>query len=342
MRSLLVFSLSVICLTPLAFCQQNDEFPEPRLTANADGTPGPVLKKSWVGDKEDPIDDLSIRTLNVIYGRKQGMALTMDVYVPRKNRNGVAINYVFSGGYWSGPEYRMTPNSTDNVRNLVGSGFTVFVTLHSSIPRFSIEDMEDDIHRSIKFIRHHHQEYGINPDKLGLFGHSSGGHLVLLAGTRPIQAEQDASDPVERESSEVQAVVAIAPPTDLINIGGDGKLVTDRHRELGIANQAAFDFKRYDKKEGMLKSIANNRLPHKLRQLSPLYHVSANSPPALLVHGALDELVRVQQSESFVEKMKENGARAELLLVPEKGHEALPSANGDIVAFFKQQLVDEP
>ena len=72
-----------------------------------------------------------------------------------------------------------------------------------------------DMRRSVRFIRQHAEEYGVDPNRIGVFGGSAGGQLALLLGTTGDSGNPSASDPVLRESSRVAAVVANFPATDL-------------------------------------------------------------------------------------------------------------------------------
>jgi dipeptidyl aminopeptidase/acylaminoacyl peptidase len=56
------------------------------------------------------------------------------------------------------------------------------------------------------------------------------------------------------------------------------------------------------------------------RQISPLTHVSADDPPTLIIHGDADKLVPIQQAQIFVDKMKEVGAEAKLVVKPGAQH----------------------
>ena len=180
----------------LVLAQENaGKTQEPLLIATEDGKPGAAWG-SYLKDTEDEIEDAANREIDVIYGRKDGMALVMDVYVPTADARGKAIIFVVSGGYWSGPEYRRMPYCTDFIRTLLAQGFTVFAVQQRSIPRFTVADMSTDILRSIRFVRHHADKYSIDPDSIGLFGASSGGHLALLAATTGTQdANKSSSDP---------------------------------------------------------------------------------------------------------------------------------------------------
>ena len=72
-----------------------------------------------------------------------------------------------------------------------------------------------DVRRAVRFIRQHAGEYGVDPNRIGVFGGSAGGQLALLLGTTADSGDPSASDAVLRESSRVAAVVAYFPPTDL-------------------------------------------------------------------------------------------------------------------------------
>ena len=69
-----------------------------------------------------------------------------------------------------------------------------------------------DMRQAVRFIRQHAGEYGVDPNRIGVFGSSAGGQLALLLGTTADSGDPSASDAVLRESSRVAAVVAYSPP----------------------------------------------------------------------------------------------------------------------------------
>ena len=151
-------------------------------------------------------DPAFTRTEDVIYGRKAGMALTLDVFQP-PHPNGAAIFVMVSGGFFSDhsgidPAFYQT---------YLGRGYTVFAVVHGSQPRFIIPEIEQDIHRAIRFVRYNASRWGLATNEFGITGFSSGGHLSLTIGTQGGPGKPDAPDPVDRASSAVQAW---AIPTD--------------------------------------------------------------------------------------------------------------------------------
>ena len=63
-------------------------------------------------------------------------------------------------------------------------GYTVFAVVHGSMPRFNVPDIILDVQRAVRFIRHNAAEFGVDPNRLGVLGSSSGGHLALMIETQ--------------------------------------------------------------------------------------------------------------------------------------------------------------
>src|SRR4051812_28743507 len=89
------------------------------------------------------------RTRDVIYGRKFGTALTMDVFKPRQGANGAAVIWVVSGGWFSAHE-AIQPAL---ISELLKHGYTVFAVVHGSQPKFTIPEVISDMNRAVRFIR---------------------------------------------------------------------------------------------------------------------------------------------------------------------------------------------
>lgn len=250
------------------------------------------------------------RTEDVIYGRKAGMALTMDVFRPAA-ANGYGVIFVVDGAWFSShdPAPGKPSVQPDSYKALLGHGYTVFAVVPSSQPEFTIPDIIPDLRRAVRFIRYNAQKYGINPDHIGIVGISAGGHLTLMIATQAAKGDPNAKDPVEREDSSVQAVVCFFPPTDFLNWGGPG---IDGVGQASMAPLRAAFGPRADTADGR-QALG--------KEISPIYYVTAYLPPTLIVHGDADQIVPVQQSQSFVDKAHQAGAPQTVLIVEKgKGH----------------------
>jgi acetyl esterase/lipase len=243
------------------------------------------------------------RTEDVIYGRKFGTALTLDVFQPR-TANGVGIVFMVSGGWFSSHE----AISADFIRPLLKRGYTVFPVVHGSQPKFVITEIVPDIHRAVRFIRHNAARYGVDPNRLGVTGASAGGHLSLTMGTQGGPGDAKAKDPIDRESSAVQCVACFFPPTDFLNYSQPGEDAVG----VGILKsfEAAF---------GPRSDTAEER--QKLgREISPIYFVHSNMPPILIIHGDADMLVPICQAQTFVKRCEAVGSTARLVVREGKPH----------------------
>jgi acetyl esterase/lipase len=244
------------------------------------------------------------RTEDVIYGRKWGTALTLDVVQPAKNANGYGIVFMVSGG-WFSAHSAINPKSYAPFLN---RGYTVFAVVHGSQPKFTIPEVTEDIHRAIRFIRSNAAKWGVKPDHLGISGGSAGGHLSLTMGTQGGPGKPDAKDPIDRESSAVQAVACFFPPTDFLNYSQPGEDAVG----VGILKnyKAAFG-PRSETPEG--RQVLG-------KEISPIYFITPKMAPTLIFHGDADKLVPIQQAEIFVQKATEAGATAKLLVKAGAGH----------------------
>lgn len=249
------------------------------------------------------------RTEDVIYGRKFGMALTMDVFQPAKP-NGCGVLFLVNGGWLSSKDTPlMVTIRPSDYQIFLERGYTVFAVVTSSQPKFTIPELMQDVTRAVRFIRANAKRFEVDPGRLGVMGSSSGGHLTLSIASRGGPGNPDAEDPVDRESSEVQAAACFFPPTDFLNYGGPGKSGVGEGPLAPL--EVAFGSKGLSPAERTVLG----------REISPIYFITAKLPPTLIIHGDRDEVVPLEQSERFVQRASEEGATTVKLIVrPGKGH----------------------
>lgn len=271
---------------------------------------------------DNPRPDFSTphtETLDVIYGKKYGMALTMDVFRPKAHANGAAIVVMASGGWVSSSDIlKLTVLFDEPLKR----GYTVFSVYHGSQPKFTVPEVIVDVRRAIRFIRFHAADYGIDPNRIGVTGGSAGGHLALILGTTGDDGDPKAADPIDRVSSRVQAVACLYPPTDLLNYGLEGKnAFTENLLVKQIRARPAVDVHVYSEATGLFERVDDpKKIEDVLREISPITHVTADDAPTLIVHGNADFLVPLQQSERIVPRFKEAGVPIELIVKKGVGH----------------------
>ncbi len=271
--------------------------------------------------------DIFTRREDVIYGRKFGTALTLDVFTPKEKPNGAAVIAVVSGG-WFSDHGGVNPGS---YLPYLKRGYTVIAVVHGSQPKFTIPEVLTDMHRAVRFIRSRAEEFHIDPKRIGITGGSAGGHLSLMIGTSGTDGDPNAKDPVDRLSSRVQAVGCFYPPTDFLNWGEPGINALGKG-PLGWL-PSPFDFREFDTTAKKFISVTDEEKVLKIgREISPITHVSADDPPTLIIHGDADKVVPIQQAQIMVEKLKAANVPNELINRPGQGH-GWPTLQNDVELF---------
>jgi acetyl esterase/lipase len=259
------------------------------------------------------------RQSDVIYGRKFGLALTMEVFAPVKP-NGLGVVWVVSSSGNSSREQTLLPSFERRILPLLSRGYTVFAVIHGSSPAFQVQDHVQDARRAVRFVRHRAGEFGIDAQRLGISGSSAGGLIALLIAMRGEDGNPASQDAVERLSSRVQAAGCFFPPTDLTNFGDNSANIVDLLRQRG-AIDPSFQFYDVDQKTGARTLVTDREnVLRMLRELSPVTHVTAGDPPTILVHGDADKAVPLQQSRRLIDRLNEANVPARLVVRQGMGH----------------------
>jgi acetyl esterase/lipase len=233
---------------------------------------------------------------DVVYGHKDGMALTFDVLTPAKP-NGGGVLFIQSGGWNS--TWREPKDMLPVCRPLLNKGFVVFLVRHGSAPKYAVPEAVADVRRSARYIHLRSKELGVDPKRLGVFGGSAGGHLSLVLGTTGDDGDPKAADKVLRQPSRVAAVVALYPPTDL---------------RTWVTNPPE-----------VIKKIPALKPPltfdaAKEADCSPVVHASRDDAPTLMIHGDKDELVPISHSRNMLEALRKANVECKLVVIEGAAH----------------------
>jgi acetyl esterase/lipase len=259
------------------------------------------------------------RQSDVIYGRKFGLALTMEVFAPAK-RNGRGIVWIVSSSGNSSREQTLQPSFERRILPLVTRGYTVFAAIHGSSPAFQLQDYVQDARRAVRFVRHRASEFGADGQRLGIAGSSAGGLIALIVAMRGEDGQPASPDAVERMSSRVHAVGCFFPPTDLMNFGRNAENIVDLLQQRGAVDPS-FQFHDVDPKTGARTPVTDREsVLRMLREMSPAAHVGAEDPPTILIHGDADKAVPFQQSRRLIDLLAEANVPARLVVREGMGH----------------------
>jgi acetyl esterase/lipase len=210
---------------------------------------------------------------------------TMTPYLPPEGRaNGTAV-VVFPGGGYT--HLSMVKEGSDVANWLASTGVTAFVVQYRLGPAYHHPAMLDDAQRAIRTVRARAAEWGVDPARVGIIGFSAGGHLASTAGTHFDMGAASNADPIERASSRPDFMMLIYP---VITMRGDS--TTHAGSRLNL--------------------LGADPSPELVRLLSNETQVTAQTPPAFLVHTFDDRTVPVQNSLLFYDALKRAGVAAEL------------------------------
>jgi acetyl esterase/lipase len=255
------------------------------------------------------------RTQDVIYMKAGGVAFTMDVFKPKKP-NKAAVVFMVSGG-WMSDHSMFKSFGPDIEKVFADAGFTVFEVVHGAQPRFKVSEIVEQVRTAIRFVHAHAADYGIDTNRVGVSGISSGAHLSLMIAGSP--------------DSPVNAVAAIAPPTDLADWGKPAFMLTDDPQMAVFVPALGFDPKG-----------PRNNIEALAKQLSPITYVNPKFPPTLIVHGDADKVVPLQQAQAMDQALAKAGVEHKLEVIHGGGHDNKTFSPGLIKAlqWFKDKLLN--
>jgi acetyl esterase/lipase len=244
--------------------------------------------------------------------------LTLDVYVtpPTKPASAHPLVLYIHGGGWTTGHSRQS-GAFDNwpkvLASLAARGYTVASLNYRLSSEAPFPAAIQDVKAAIRFLRAHATEYSVDVNKAIVWGGSAGGHLAALAATscgvkelEPVAPNPalPGSDAIEKQSDCVQGAVTWYGIFDMNALRG-----THDSGDTFPPTIARF-----------LNCNGGVCAPETLQLASPQHFVKSDTPPFLLVHGALDKTVDPTQSVHFQETMKAAGASVDLVMIPGVDH----------------------
>jgi acetyl esterase/lipase len=265
---------------------------------------------------------------DIQYGQAGDVKLMLDLVYPKKRGTGPLPVIVFiHGGAW-----RAGSKSTGilNLLPYATSGQYFGVTVEY---RFTtVAQWPAQIHdckAAIRWVRSQATKYNLNPDKIGVWGVSAGGHLVSLLGTSGDVKELEGDCGSPGVSSRVQCVVDFCGPSDFLAFAKFKRTLLPPPGTIEAPEGQLFGGTIAQKRELAIAA-------------SPVTYVSKDDPPFLIVHGTNDPLVNMEQAELLQAALTKAGASATLVKIIGGGHlfggSEVSARVGD---FFAKHLRDQ-
>jgi acetyl esterase/lipase len=273
----------------------------------------------WMGDVASeqlgfplPVDrTLYTKQPGLVYKQTSSGPLELDAYRPAGEATGRAplVVMIHGGGWHRGGRYQMGLSRWAGY--LASGGLAVVSIDYRLAPETRYPDSFADCLDAIDWAVDHAEALGADPDRVGLWGDSAGGHLALLAATS--QTRPDFTGPRLRNGGErLAAAVAWYPPTDL-------KALHDSERRARGGPTTTAGFVGAEPEDD----------PARWAEVSPMEQAHASAPPSLVLQGTRDLLVPHRQATRYAERLESLGAPIELHIVEEAPHGFDRVAPGD-------------
>jgi len=259
---------------------------------------------------------------DVQYGQADGVELRLDLARPKARGDGErlpAIIYIHGGAWQSGSKEDGVPAICYYAQN----GFAAASVGYrlSGVAKFPAQI--EDCKCAVRFLRAKADEYGIDPERIGAMGVSSGAHQAALVGLSGNGDQFANKGGWETYSSEVSAVCDLSGPTDLLWSPGTNLSGSGNARALLLG--------------GTIDEVRGQYV-----KASPVKHVHKDAPPFLIVHGELDMVVPLRHGEILSDALRMAGVDVQFHIVKRAGHASsevvTPEVRVRILAFFEKWL----
>lgn len=262
-------------------------------------------------------------TRSIVHATHDRIELQLDVIRSRdfqSTKPAPAVIFLHGGAWRDGRRDAPNPVQFELARR-------GFICVQASY-RFSQEALFPaqlhDARSAVRWTLANADAWGIDRNRIGIWGMSAGGHLALLTAYAPAAFPEPGLEPVR-----VQAVAAVMPTTDLLSI----------YRFRMNQKNVRADLVGPASPEAQLLGGNPEERVELARQASPVNWVSNDDPPTWLVHGVRDDTVPYQQSRTLASLLDRAKVRNNLVLLAGLGHEAKWEAFEDgVVSFFRREL----
>jgi acetyl esterase/lipase len=249
---------------------------------------------------------------NLAYVTHGGPSQTLDLYAPKKAKDVPLVVWIHGGAFFFGSKEGFPAELVP--LHLLLEGYAVASINYRLSPEAVFPAQLEDCKAAVRWLRAHADEFGIDPNRIGVWGASAGGNLAALVGTTGEIRDFEVGENLGY-SSRVQAVCDFFGPTDFLQI--DANRLPD-----GQIHNAP------DSPESKLVGGPIQDNPDKVRRVNPITYVTKSAPPFLIVHGTLDRLVPFNQSQLLVAALKAAGASVKFHPVEGGGHGEYFGAGG--------------
>ena len=252
-----------------------------------------------------------------IYSRASGVERLADVYIPSDSAGSPPVVIWLHGGGWRFGDRRLAPNLAQFAQS---SGLAVVSIDYRLSDEAKFPAQAEDVKTAVRWLRTVASEFGLNGNKIGLWGSSAGGHLAACAALSGESEFRTGEYP--NLSSTVDAVVDGYGPTNFAQIDKDRASMQppaddEESRLVGGKVVATGDPNSF---ESRLLGVPVSSFPREVELADPVHYLRADGPSFLILHGEADSLVPCTQSRYLFDALNAAGIDATLALFQKLKH----------------------
>ncbi len=282
---------------------------------------------------------------DVVYGNTHPEVQKLDAYLVKSTPPTPVVVEIHGGGWRRGSKSQFVYRD-DLIGALLDAGISIVSIDYRLSPRHTMPAPMQDTVRAVQFVRSQASEWNLDPNRIAALGGSAGAHLAAWVALHDDFAMADSTDPVERYSSRLACFVPLSGPMDLTRVRPTQLAAQPlRGQDFAHAFTAAFGCtaEQYEQDPAVRQRI---------RDASPLFLVSGDDPPALVmgtwndqqavlrdppVPAVINDPHSVYHGVLLAEAMRKAGAPVDVRIGPEAGQ--APSAdNAIVIAFLRERL----
>jgi acetyl esterase/lipase len=211
---------------------------------------------------------------NVVFGKGGDIDLHLDIYrPPAGTANGMATIHIHGGGFTGGSKETLTERASP----FAALGFVAIPVQYRLTGQAKWPAQIEDVKAAIRWVRANAKSLGINPDLIGVVGHSAGGQLALFAAGTPNRPEFEGKNGTPGAGTQLAACCAYYPSTE-VRLRADGT----------VSN---------------LMPAGSDEAAH--RAASPLSYIAKGYPPTVIFHGTADTTIPLENSERLFKQLRD-------------------------------------
>lgn len=235
------------------------------------------------------------RLLNVTYSEYDAEQRKMDIFLPGDDANGIGLLFIHGGGWHAGSRTAWHPVA----EYFCAQGYSCASAGYRLAPDWTYPAPVEDVRLAMSFFMENAQRFRFDANKTAVLGSSAGGHLAAMLSTLSAEDDLGITPEVRIRDTKPKAAVLYCAATNLHPEHNHDRLNPSIDKLMG-------------------RTGTETAIPY--GEASPVDRINGSEPATLLIHGDADEVIPVEHSVQYHDKLTRHGVTSELVVLPGVPH----------------------